>query len=211
MEDPIALDAAFAAVIAEYEARAQREHALMDTLSEAETRRRLDEMLLSVGRPAGLLLNLLVKEAKAQRILEVGSSYGYSTHWLAEAARAVGGKVTSLELQAAKTDYATGQLRRVGLADRVEFRVGDALSSLRALAGPFDFVLIDLWKDLYVPVWELLYPKLAPGALVVADNMTHPESAQAHARAYRERVLASAGMTSVLLPVGNGLELSRFR
>jgi predicted O-methyltransferase YrrM len=211
MEDLTALAPAFTAVIAEYEARAQREQALMDTLSEAETRQRLDEMLLSVGRPAGILLNLLVKEAKAKRILEVGSSYGYSTHWLAEAARAVGGKVTSLELQVAKTDYATAQLRKVGLADRVEFRIGDALASLKALAGPFDFVLIDLWKDLYVPVWELLYPKLAPGALVVADNMTNPESAQAHARAYRERVLASAGMTSVLLPVGNGLELSRFR
>jgi predicted O-methyltransferase YrrM len=211
MEDPTALDPAFTAVIAEYEARAQREQVLMDTLSEVEVRRRLDEMLLSVGRPAGMLLNLLVKEAKAKRILEVGSSYGYSTHWLAEAARAVGGKVTSLELQVAKTDYATAQLRKVGLADRVEFRIGDALSSLKGLAGPFDFVLIDLWKDLYVPVWELLYPKLAPGALVVADNMTNPESAQAHARAYRGRVLASAGMTSVLLPVGNGLELSRFR
>jgi predicted O-methyltransferase YrrM len=72
-------------------------------------------------------------------------------------------------------------------------------------------VLIDLWKDLYVPVFELLHPKLAPGALVIADNMTYPESALAHAQAYRERVQKAAGMSSVLLPVGNGLELSRYR
>ena len=211
MEDPLSFDPAFLAVIRDYEARAQREEALMATLSEEQMRERLDELLLSVGRPAAIFLNLLIKEAKAMRILEIGSSYGYSTQWLAEAARAVGGKVTSLELKAAKAEYATAQLRKAGLAERVEFRIGDALDSLTGLPGPFDFVLIDLWKDLYVPVWDLLHGKLAPGALVVADNMTHPPSAQAHARAYRERVRATAGMSSVLLPVGNGLELSRFR
>jgi predicted O-methyltransferase YrrM len=93
----------------------------------------------------------------------------------------------------------------------VEFRIGDALDSLRALTGPFDFVLIDLWKDLYVPVFELLHPKLAPGAIIVADNMLHPESARPHANAYRERVRAAAGMSTVLLGVGNGLEVSRYR
>ena len=168
-------------------------------------------MLLPVGRPAGVLLNLLIKEAGAQRILEVGSSYGYSTHWLADGARASGGKVISLELQAPKTEYARARLQRAGLADFVEFRIGDALASLAALSGPFDFVLIDLWKDLYVPVFELLYPKLAQGALVVADNMVYPESAQVHAQAYRERVRQAPQMTSVLLAVGNGLEVSRFR
>src|SRR2546430_6275574 len=57
-----------------------------------------------------------------------------------------------------------------------------SLASLRQLAGPFDFVLIDLWKNLYVPVFELLHPKLAQGALIVADNMLQPESARADAR-----------------------------
>ncbi|MBS0580890.1 MAG: class I SAM-dependent methyltransferase [Proteobacteria bacterium] len=204
-------DAAFLAVLAEYEARAEREDALIASLPEAQVRQRIDEMLLPVGAAAGQLLNLLVHERQARRILEVGSSYGYSTLWLAEGARAVGGKVISLELQRAKTEYATAQLRRAGLADYVEFRVGDALGSLQALPGPFDLVLIDLWKDLYVPVWELLHPKLAPGALVIADNMTYPESAAAHAQAYRERVQHARGMSSVLLPIGNGLEISRYQ
>jgi predicted O-methyltransferase YrrM len=93
----------------------------------------------------------------------------------------------------------------------VEFRIGDALESLTQLSGPFDFVLLDLWKDLYVPVFERLYPKLAPGAIVVADNMLHPENVRAHARAYRERVQAAPEMSSVLLAVGNGLEVSRYR
>jgi predicted O-methyltransferase YrrM len=205
------MDAAFWAVIEDYETRARRESELWSTMSEEESARRLDEMLLPVGRATGTLMNLIIKEAGARRILEVGSSYGYSTTWLAEGARGVEGKVVSLELQAAKTEYAHAQLRRAALADFVEFRIGDALASLAALPGPFDFVLIDLWKDLYVPVWERLHPKLADGAIVVADNMLEPASARAHAQAYQRQVRATREVSSVLLNVGNGIEVSRFR
>ena len=211
MPDATTIDAAVWRVLEEYEARAEREEQLWNTLQEEELRRRLDEFLLPVGRAAGMLMNLIVKGAKARRILEVGSSYGYSTIWLAEAARAIDGRVISLELRSAKTEYARAQLERAQLERCVEFRVGDALASLAQLAGPFDFVLLDLWKDMYVPVFELLYPKLAAGAVIVADNMLHPEGARAHALAYRERVRAAPEMSSVLLAVGNGLEISRYR
>jgi predicted O-methyltransferase YrrM len=210
MHDPLT-DPAFRAVIEEYEARAAREEKLWETLTPEDAGRRRDEMLLPVGHAAGVLLNVLIQEGDARRILEVGSSYGYSTQWLAAGAREVKGKVTSLELQAPKVEYARAHLARAALADYVEFRIADALDSLRTLTGPFDFVLVDLWKDLYVPVFELLYPKLAPGAIIVADNMLQPESARPHANAYRERVRAAPGMSSVLLSVGNGLEVSRYR
>jgi predicted O-methyltransferase YrrM len=205
------MDKTVLGILEDYEARARREEELMSTLSDEDTRRRLDEMLLPVGRAAGTLMNLLIKESEAKRILEVGSSYGYSTTWLAEAARATSGKVTSLELKVEKTEYARAQLARAGLNGYVEFHIGDALASLAKLAGPFDFVLIDLWKDLYVPVFDLLHPKLAQGAIVVADNMLYPDSARVHARAYRERVRAARDMTTVLLNVGNGLEVSRYQ
>jgi predicted O-methyltransferase YrrM len=205
------IDPAAWQVIEDYEARAERDEQLWNSLSEQEVRQRLDEFLLPVGRATATLMNLLIKEGAARRILELGSSYGYSTIWLAEAARAVGGSVISLELRATKTEYARAQLARAQLAGLVEFRIGDALASLAQLPGPFDFVLLDLWKDKYVPVFELLYPKLAPGAIIVADNMLQPESARPHAEAYRERVRAAADMSSVLLAVGNGLEVSRYR
>jgi predicted O-methyltransferase YrrM len=210
MPDRAPTDPSVWMVINDYEARAQRDEELWNTLTEQEIRRRLDEFLLPVGRAAATLMNLLIKEGEARRILEVGSSYGYSTVWLAEAARVIGGKVVSLELRAAKTEYARTQLARAQLESLVEFRVGDALDSLAQLPGPFDFVLIDLWKDLYLPVFERLYPKLAPGAIVVADNMLQPENTRHHARAYREAVRAAADMSSVLLTVGNGLEVSRY-
>jgi predicted O-methyltransferase YrrM len=211
MPDATMIDPAVTRVLETYEARAQREEELRSTLSEEQARERIDEFLLPVGRATGTLMNLIVKEGGARRILEVGASYGYSTLWLADAARATGGKVISLELRPAKIEYARAQLAQARLEDLVEFRVGDALASLAQLPGPFDFALIDLWKDLYVPVFEQLHPKLAPGAVIVADNMLHPESARAHANAYRERVRAAPGMTSVLLAVGNGLEVSRYR
>src|SRR5215472_14384608 len=114
--NPASIDAAVEAVLADYEARAAREDELRETLAPQEAERRLDEMLLPVGRATGTLLNLLAKEAGARRILEVGSSFGYSPVWLADAARGVHGKVISLELKAAKTEYATAQLARAGLA-----------------------------------------------------------------------------------------------
>jgi len=211
MSDATMIDPAVLRVIETYEARAQREEQLWGTLTAEQTRERLDEFLLPVGRATGTLMNLIVKGGQARRILEVGASYGYSTVWLAEAARAIGGKVISLELRAAKTEYARAQLTQARLEDFVEFRVGDALASLAQLPGPYDFALIDVWKDLYVPVFAQLYPKLAPGAIIVADNMLHPESARPHAHAYRERLRAAPEMTSVLLAVGNGLEVSRYR
>jgi predicted O-methyltransferase YrrM len=100
-------------------------------------------------------------------------------------------------------------LARAGLDTYVEFHAGDALGILPTLPAPFDFVLIDLWKNLYSPCFELLHPKLAPGVLVAADNMLQPSSARAHAQAYQTLVRAKADMDSLLLSLGNGIELSR--
>jgi predicted O-methyltransferase YrrM len=70
-------------------------------------------------------------------------------------------------------------------------------------------VLLDLWKDLYIPCFDLFYPKLGSGALVVADNMIFPEFSRKEAADYRRHVRAKADLESVLLPVGSGIEVSR--
>jgi len=202
---------AFEVVVGEYQARAESESELIHRLTVAEIIRRSDEFLLPIGIATATLINILIKESKCRKLLEVGTSYGYSTLWLAEAARATEGQLVTLELQAAKAEHARAQIARAGLAEQVEFRIGDALATLKDLTGPFDFVLIDLWKHLYVPVFDLVYPKLAPGAIIVADNMITPEGARADAIAYRRHVRAARHMTSVLLPVGSGIEVSRFQ
>ncbi|HEV8443383.1 MAG TPA: class I SAM-dependent methyltransferase [Steroidobacteraceae bacterium] len=196
-------------VLAEFERRAEEEQ--RRTLAPGAPGTNLDDLLLSVGREAGTLLYLLASGGQSRRILELGTSYGYSTVWLAAAARATGGKVISLELRDFKIEHARQALTRAGLSTRVEFHAGDCLETLKKLPGPFDFVLLDVWKDLYLPCFELFHPKLAPGALVVADNMLLPEVVRPQAEAYRARVRAAGDLDSVLLDIGNGVEVSRKR
>jgi predicted O-methyltransferase YrrM len=202
------MDPRVSEVLAEYHQRIASESALIASGWAADERR--DRLLLPVGPETGRLMNLLVKAARARNLVEVGTSYGYSTVWLAEAARATGGRVITIDLARYKHEYARGMLERAGLAPYVEFRTGDALAVLAQLSEPVEFVLIDLWKDLYIACFELLIPRLAVGAMIVADNMSLPESSRPAATAYRARVRRQPGVESVMLAVGSGLYLSRY-
>ncbi len=168
----------------------------------------LDNRLLAVGPETGRLINIIARSYAAPTILEIGTSFGYSGIWLAEAARAAGGRLITLELAPHKSAYAKEMSTKAGLADFVDFRVGDAVELIGQLDGGVDFVLLDLWKDLYVPCLEAVYPRLNPGAIIVADNIVRPGGADV--TRYVEAVRAKPGISSVLLPVGSGLELSRF-
>jgi predicted O-methyltransferase YrrM len=117
-------------ILAEYERRSADEAKIMHSQPE-EFARRIDDFLISVGPATGRMLHLLAMGANAKSILELGTSYGYSTIWLADAARATGGKVVSLELSQRKVDHAQAQLARAGLADFVEFRVGSGVELSR--------------------------------------------------------------------------------
>ena len=203
------MDNAIQQVLDEYEARSAAEEKRWHELEWNNFVIERDQFLLAVGPATGQLINLLVKEAESKVILEIGTSYGYSTLWLAEAARATGGRVITLELHASKQQYARDRMTRAGLDGFIDFRLGDAVESLRKIDTPIDFVLLDLWKDLYVPCFDLFHPKLSPGAIVVADNMLFPESARVHSATYRKHVRSQSDMQSMLLPVGSGLEVSR--
>jgi predicted O-methyltransferase YrrM len=203
------VDSAIEAVLRRYEERAAAETKRMQELAPAEFTKHIDEFLLAVGPATGQLMNLLIKEAKARTILELGTSHGYSTVWLAEAARATSGKVISMDVHPGKQEYARRALSSAGLAEFAEFKLGDARESIAALPGPIDFVLLDLWKDLYIPCFDLFYPKLGSGAMVIADNMIFPEFSRRDAEDYRRHVRAKSDLQSVLLPVGSGLEVSR--
>jgi predicted O-methyltransferase YrrM len=204
------MDEAAKAVLAEYEARLARELPLYGSLPPEEFGRRIDEFLLPIGPETGQFLSTLVRAGEAKTVLELGTSYGYSTLWLADAAQAVGGTVHTFEVSQAKSSYARERIERAGLDGAVEFCVGDALDGIAALSGPIDLVLIDLWKDLYIPCFDLVYPKLSRSAFVVADNMLIPEMTRPDAEVYRQHVRTKAGITSVLLPIGSGIEVSRF-
>ena len=199
------------AVLKYYHKRIEAEDALMQSLERAEGMKRRDEFLLSVGIETAIFLNNLAKSSKAKTILEIGTSYGYSTIWLAEAARANDGLVISLENDAKKAAYAQKMIEKAGLLAHVDIRVGDALETIKQAKEQFDFVLLDLWKELYLPCFDLFYPKLNKGAWVVADNMIFPPHSQLDTDAYRNRVKETHNFDSVLLPIGSGIELSFFK
>jgi predicted O-methyltransferase YrrM len=167
-----------------------------------------DEFLLPVGTDAARFLHALILARKPQRILELGTSYGYSTLVLADAARAVGGQLITMELADYKQAYARKRLEAAGLSDHVDMRCGDAVAMIGADEGPFDFVLLDIWKELYLPCFEAFYPKLAEEAVICSDNMIEPEMARPSVRIYREAVRAKADLQTALLPVGSGIELT---
>jgi len=182
----------------------------MKSLSSEDFDTRIDEFLLPVGPQTGQLLHLLIQQAECKTVVEVGASFGDSRIWFGDAVSQHGGKVISLELDAKKQDYATNMLQKAGLLEFVEFKNGDALDSLADISDPIDFVLLDLWKRFYIPCFDLIYPKLADGAMIAADNMRYPASVRETADSYRNHVKSHDKMDSVLLSVGSGIELSRF-
>ncbi|MEY2942788.1 MAG: hypothetical protein RLY97_802 [Pseudomonadota bacterium] len=194
-------------VYARYAARAEADRQRMRDLGHSGFAIR-DEFLLPVGEDVGRFLHALILARKPQRILELGTSYGYSTLFLADAARAVGARVITMELADYKQAHAREQLTEAGLADVVEWCCGDALAMIEADAGPFDFVLLDIWKELYLPCFDALYPKLSEEGIIAADNMVEPEMARADVRQYRAALHRKPDLQTSLLPIGSGIELT---
>lgn len=161
--------------------------------------------MLNITRDTGRLLWVLVAATRATRILEVGTSNAFSTIWLADAARATGGRVTTLELNPAKIALARTNLAEARLADVVDLREGKAADTLTTLPGPFDLVFLDADRPSYLTYLELVVPKLRPGGLLVADNVTSHAS---ELQDYLARVKSHPQLFSVTVPIGNGEEIA---
>ncbi|WP_441245311.1 O-methyltransferase [Kitasatospora sp. McL0602] len=162
------------------------------------------EALLPVQPKVGQMLHHLVRTLRPVRVVEFGTSYGISTIHLAAALRENGvGTVVGSEMNGHKVAQARKNLEAAGLADLVEIREGDARETLADLDGPVDLVLLDGWKELCLPMLDLLAPKMRPGTVIVADNLSMmPQE-------YLDRVRAEGGdYVSIDLPLGEGIELS---
>ncbi len=159
---------------------------------------------LPVGPEAGAVLLSLAAAAEGCRALEIGASRGYSTIWIAAGARLRGGQVVSLELDPVKIDAWRRNVADAGLADVARLVAGDAHETIPGL-GPFDLVLLDAWKRDYEELFGLVRPLVVRGGSIVADNVGD------HAEALADYVAARRSdptLSSVTIPVGNGLEIS---
>lgn len=188
--------------------RENREH--FERIANASAQERADalsEIYMPVTPDAGRLLYSLVRASRPATIVEFGMSLGISAIHLASAVRDNGtGHVVTTELSAAKVATAKATFTQTGLDDLITVLEGDALTTLAAIDGPIGFVLLDGWKELYLPVTRLLEPKLSPGALIVADNTSMDDT-----RPYLDHVRDPGnGYVSVNFPVreGDSMEIS---
>jgi predicted O-methyltransferase YrrM len=157
----------------------------------------------AVTAEQGRFLYLLARASRAKRIFEFGCSFGISTVYLAAAARENGGVVVTTEVAPKKIIGARENLCLAELSEVVTILEGDALETLRHDTGSVDLLFLDGMKHLYLPVLELLRPRLTPGAIVVADNADMPSG-----RPYVDMVRSKqSGFVSVSL-FGGRVELS---
>jgi predicted O-methyltransferase YrrM len=163
------------------------------------------QRLRNVEPETAELLGVLVRAMNAMRVLEVGTSNGYSTIWLADAAEAVGGTVLSIEIEADRTAQAAGNLTEAGVADFVELRTQDAAEALASFAdGAFDLIFLDAERPLYAGYWPDLIRALRPNGLLVVDNtLSHAKELVE----FSELVYSAPQVTSTVVTVGAGVLL----
>jgi len=176
-------------------------------LSAREQAEAYEQLYIPVSPEGGKLLYALVRANRPSTVVEFGTSFGISTIYLAAAVRDNGtGRVVSTELNAAKVGRARANIAEAGLAEQVTILEGDALDTLTGFTIPVEFVLLDGWKNLYLPVLRLLEPQLTPGALVLADDSVSMAAQMADYLAYVRD--PGRGYLSIAFPESDGLEIS---
>lgn len=160
------------------------------------------EKMLNITPETGELLAILVQAVKARRVLEIGTSNGYSTLWLAEAVKAISGNVVTVEVSEAKAQLARHNLERAGLSRWVHQEVMEAGQFLgQQPPSQFDLLFLDADREQYVAWWPWIQGVLAPGGLLVVDNAV---SHAAEMEGFIAQVRARSGWRSVVVPMGNG-------
>lgn len=158
--------------------------------------------MLNITRDTGQFLSVLVRATNATRVLEIGTSNGYSTLWLADAVRAIGGRVTTVELSEFKVGLAARNFDRSGLWPFITQNHGDAGRMLAAAADEsYDLIFLDSERPEYPGWWPNIKRVLRRGGVLVVDNATSHTEQMAPLVA---RVEADPDFTTCLVPVGNG-------
>ncbi len=155
----------------------------------------------NVERDTGRFLHLVASSIGAQRVLEIGSSNGVSTIWLALAVQVTGGEVIGTELLPSRAAEANANLASAGLAETARVEEGDARAIAASLEGSFDLVFIDADKDDYIAHFAATIDLVRPRGLVLADNVVSHDLST-----YQEMLRHRTDVETVTIPIGRGIE-----
>lgn len=165
-----------------------------------------DSGQLAVSHEDGRFLRLMVASSRSRRALEIGGASGYSAIWIGLGLRDTGGRLTTIEYDETRARELAANVERAGLADIVTVVSGDAFVRVPEVSGTFDFVFVDAWKRDYRRFFELVFPRLEPGGLLLAHNVVNK-------RSELEDFLAAIDRTpglwnTIVSPSGEGISLS---
>ncbi len=168
--------------------------------------RTADTGLLSVSEEDGRFLRVMVATSGARRVLEIGGAFGYSAIWMGLGLRESGGRLTSIEFDAARAKVAAAHVRAAGLSDIVTVVAGDAFKEIPNLAGEVDFVFLDAWKRDYKKFLDLVYPRLDKGGVFTAHNVVNKRSEMGD---FLDAIQRNPSLWSAIVaPSGEGISLS---
>lgn len=175
-----------------------------------ETESSTDAPQMSVGALEGAFLRFLIALKKPQLVLELGVFTGWSSIDMASALPP-GASIIACDVNPETTAIAQRYAEEAGVADRIDYRVGNAFETLETLPGPFDLVFIDAWKPDYVDYYEAVLPKLAADGVILADNTLSALAGNEGIATFNEHVLRDERVECVLVPIRDGVTLIRRR
>ena len=168
--------------------------------------RKADTDQLAVSEEDGRFLRLMAASNRSRRALEIGGANGYSAIWIGLGLRETGGRLTTIEYDAARAKTAANNIRRAGLADIVTVVPGDAFQEIPKIPGEIDFVFLDAWKRDYKRFFDMVLPRMNPGGLFLAHNVVNKQNEM---RDFLAAIRDNPALfTAIVTPSGEGMSVS---
>jgi len=173
-----------------------------------------EDRMLAITKETGELLNMILRLKNAKNMLEVGMSTGYSTIWCAEVISEQSGKIITIEQNPNKIKRAKENFQKAGVTDTITIKKGLAMKILTELnlqqryKDFFDFVLIDADKENVIKYFDLIFPMVSVGGVIVTDNMRYPEKFREDMKKFSDYLKENPKLRTITSPIGNGEEIT---
>ena len=176
-----------------------------------------DERMLAITKDTGIFYNTILRMQKPKRILEIGTSTGYSSLWFADAVLGLKTEILTIEQSQKKIEMATRNFKSAGVSKIIQIKQGNAKDVLNQMLKEFrknksrkyfDFVFIDADKEEYGFYFDASLKMLKRGGIIAADNIIYPKRFQTYIKKYMDYVYAKKNIQTSIIPIGNGQQIS---